>query len=183
MKKHKLILKLLLPSILCTLIINITNIPLEYSVLFFGFILGLVNWYHHKYKPIYGIILSILASLASFLITYFSFAITGNLFSPMKGDSGQTLGLIISIYLVAPLLTFLFYKYVFDIPKGKFTNRVIITSIVLLVSSFYVLKFIGLVKEAEDTYAVWQIVVALSLQLIIYQNELKSMFTSKKETI
>lgn len=181
MKKYKLILSIILPSILCAIVIYITNIPLEYSTLSFGLIIGLVNWEGHKYNPLLGILLSVLASFVSFTIAYFSFAVTGAIFSFMDGDSGSVFGLAISTNIIAPLLLLLSYTFVFKIPKTRLTTLVIIFSLIMLVSQSYLHYYIDSLSidfpnyKILKPYTIWQIVMALAIQLLVNQNEVNKL--------
>jgi hypothetical protein len=190
MNNLKLIIKILMPSILCILLIYITNMQLEYSTLFFGFFIGITNWDLHKYNLCLGILLSVLVSFVSFLIAYFSFAITGNIFNLIvSGDSGKVLGLNVSTNIIAPLLVFLLYRIVFNISKTRLTTFVIILSLVILVSQNYLYRYLDslsinvLESKILNSYAIWQIIMALALQLILYQKEILVMLSPKNKSL
>lgn len=171
MKKYELILNIVLPSILCAVVIYITNISLEYSVLSFGFIVGLINWNLHKSKPILGVLLSICASYVTFIIAFFSLYVTAPIFDFIEGgDSGKILAIIVSRTTIAPLLLFLSYSFIFKIRKTRLTIFVIILSLIVLISIEYLCHYFDFLDyKILNFYAIWQIVMALALQLIITQ--------------
>ena len=157
---------------ICFILIRIIKVPFNIYPLSFGLIIGLTNWNMHKYKPFLGVLLSIFVSYLAFFIAYFSFALTGSIFSFMKGDSGNILGLTISTYIIAPLLVFLLYKTVFKIINSKITFFIITISIFLLIVLFYLCNLIGLIDESLDSYTIWQIIMISALQLIINQTKI-----------
>ena len=174
MKNSKRILKILLPSILCAVVIYITDMSIEYYPLSFGLIIGFVNWNFHKYKPLIGVSLSVLASYISFSIAYFSLGIFGytrdmilaNTDYAISDDLIGTLAFIISTSVIAPLLVFYLYRFIFTIQKTTFSKVIILISIVLLgliqygASVFY---------ETFNSYLLWQVIMALAIQLLINQ--------------
>ncbi|PCI31011.1 MAG: hypothetical protein COB60_12990 [Flavobacteriaceae bacterium] len=172
MKENIFIFKILLPITICFILINIVKIPFSFYPLSFGLIIGLANWNIYKYKLFLGVLLSIFVSYLAFFIAYFSFTITGKMFSFMKGDSGSVLGIVISTYIIAPLLVFTFYKFVFKIINSKITIFIIIASISILVLMFYFLFSVELIHESLDLYTIWQMIMILALQLIIYQSKI-----------
>ena len=169
--KEIFIFKIILPLTICYIVINIIKIPFSFYPLSFALIIALANWEMHKYKPFLGVLLSILVSYLAFFIAYFSYALTGRIFNFMKGDSGSILGLVISMYIIAPLLVFGFYKLVFKIINSKITYFIFISSISFLIFLFYFFKSIEVIQDSFDSYALWQMIMILALQLIIYQSK------------
>jgi len=178
MKKYKLISNITLPSILCAIVIYITNIPLEYSTLTFGLIIGLANWGFHKYKPIIGVLLSMLVSFVSFLLAYLSFAATKAIFNLLNVDSDSVLSTTLSINIIAPLLLFLSYTFVFKIPKTRLTTFIVILSLVLLVFQSYLHYYFDSLSIDFQYYkilkihTIWQIIMALAIQLLVNQSKI-----------
>ncbi|GEM_PF-2797478 len=176
MEKYKLVFKVILPSILCAILIYITNIPLEYSTLSFGLIIGLVNWNLHKYKPLLGTLLSVFVSFVSFTISYLSFVATKAIFDSVNLDSESVLSTMVSINVIAPLLLLFSYSFVFKIPKTRLTTLVIIFSLIILVSQSYLHYYIDLLSidfpnyKILKPYILWQMVMALTIQLLVNQN-------------
>jgi len=171
MKKN--IIKIISPSIICALIILLTELPLEYYPISFGLIIGLTNWNLHKYKPYLGVLLSVLASFVSFFIAFYSSFLVENLVDFIfketdyfVGDESRgTLTFIISPFIIAPILVFLVYSYIFNFPKVKRTTMIILISIVLLVLNACLAFYYGIGKP----YVFWQVIMALAIQLIVYQ--------------
>lgn len=172
-------LRILLPSVLCVLVIYMTNMSLDFYPLSFGLIIGLVNWDIHKNKPLLGVFLSILVSYTSYLIAYFSLMIATNVPDTILGfsvDAANFFTFIVSPFVIAPLLIFFLYQFVFNIPKTKTTLFVILLSIVFLVlqSALFYYYVDALPTEISDnkilnSYTIWQIVMALAIQIIITQ--------------
>lgn len=181
MEKYKLILRVIIPAILCAIVIYITNIPLEYSTLSFGLIIGLVNWNFHKYKPWLGILLSILLSFVSFTLAYLSFATTKAIFDSMNIDSESVLSTTVSINVIAPLLLFLSYTFIFKIPKTRLTVIVIMFSLFILVFKSYLHYYIDSISidfqnyKVLKSYAIWQVVMALAIQLLVNQRKINKL--------
>ena len=177
-KENILIYRLLLPLVIYFILIWILKVPFGFYPLTFGLIVGLVNWNIHRYKPVFGVFLSVFISYLAFFIAYYSFYITGRVFSFMKGDSGIVLGIAISTYIIAPLLVFLFYRLVFKLFISRITVSIITISIILLVLYNYLFYSKELNQESLNSFTIWQMVMILALQLIIYQNKI---FTSDKK--
>ncbi len=180
MTKNIFILKILLPSVICFILIHIIKISFSFYPLSFGLVIGIINWNIHKNNSLLGVLLSILVSYGAFLIAFFSFAVTGATFDFMDGDSGSILGLTISAYIIAPLLLFLSYTFVFRIPKNKLSIIIIIISVILLIVQNYFFYSQGLNQNSINSFTGWQVIMALALQLMIYQKELKKLFNPKK---
>jgi hypothetical protein len=178
MNKTKTI-RIFLPSMLCAILIYITNMEISYYPLGFGLIIGIVNWDLHKYNPFFGVLLSVLVSYVSYIIAYFSLAVTGeiadSIFTINSDDSKGVLAFIISPFIIAPILVFLLYKFVFNIINTKLTKLVIIFSIVFLVLQACIFYYTDLVSndslenEIFTPYLIWQIVMALAIQIILNQ--------------
>jgi hypothetical protein len=173
--------KLLLPAILCVLILYITKMSILYYPLSFGLVIGLVNWKLHKYNPYIGVLLSVLVSLISFWLAFFSIGLFSNLGDLITsntnyvfGDGAKIYYLIVAINIIAPILVFTLYKFVFKIYKTKFSLYIIISSIILLVLVFILnINHYSIFDFRLLPYTIWQFIMALALQIIITQNTLK----------
>ena len=84
--------------------------------------------------------------------------------------------LTITITVISPILMFKGYRFLFKIEKNRNFK-------ILKLSVIIILFVIGLVVpnfgSGELTSMIWQFVMALSLQLILYQYELKAVVASK----
>ncbi|MCF6278834.1 MAG: hypothetical protein L3J14_00630 [Flavobacteriaceae bacterium] len=195
---YKIWIKILLPSVFLLLafyILTTLNFLKEFGLLYlpisFGLIIGISNWKLSKfkinvYKPFLAIFTSILISIISFFLGIFSlglYSILENLLQTTLGeDSVKFLIIIFSVCLVAPLTFICIYRLIFNIPKTKFSLYVIISNIILLVlCSMFFWDNIG-VNDSNRMlpYILWQIIMALALQLILYQNDLKMLFANNK---
>ena len=88
----------------------------------------------------------------------------------VSGESKGFIGFVIGPFIIAPLLVFLSIKFVFGFPKTKQTVIIISTSIVFLVL-YSCLAFYY--EITGKPYVVWQLVMALAVQLLVYQKEPK----------
>ena len=121
MNNNYTFLKIILPLLFCFIVLIVVKPGLDYYPLIFGLIIGLVNWRDHKYGLFLGVILSLVASYVSFLIAYFSIPLFINVLKPLLGeDTSAILVMTISAFVIAPLLVFIAYKFVFNYSKSKF---------------------------------------------------------------
>ena len=174
-------IKILIPAILCVVILYITKMSISYYPLSFGLVIGIVNWKLHKYNPYLGVLLSVLVSMISFWLSFLSMGLFNNLGELITNNTNYVLGdgakiyyLIIAVYIIAPLLVLRFYKFVFNISKTKF-NLTVIISVIIILLLIYGIKpnyFIDNYPKISP-YIIWQFIMALALQLILYQKELK----------
>ncbi|MGS2761683.1 hypothetical protein [Sinomicrobium sp. M5D2P9] len=179
MKNTAILFKVIVAPILCFLCLIFIINDLFYYPLSFGLIIGLVNWDIHKFKPIIGVFLSLLISYITFFMAYYSLVVTQRTFEFLGEDSGKILAVITSAFIIAPLLVFFAYKFIFHIPKTNFTFLIIISSVVILVLGFlYFMNYLDSLPERRDLnkpilnqYSLWQIIMALAIQLIIYQKQ------------
>jgi hypothetical protein len=79
--------------------------------------------------------------------------------------------LIIPVAIISPLLMFYSFQILFKIKKNSWFKIIEWISIVILI-------IYGLIsrKYKLDYTIAWQMTMALSLQLILYQDEIKSLF-------
>ena len=184
----KLILSILLPSIILFVIqyfleMNIlTNAPAYLMPLFFGIVIGVFNYKYYRHK-IYlnqtaqAILISIIISYACFYFAMFSYVLIVYSFGYLIDLLPITLGkgsisnfsICLVISLVAPLSLLFAFKSVFTEPKGK-TKKAIITAILAVLLSFFYYTTNSIV------FLLWMPLVALSLQLVIYQKQIISNF-------
>ncbi len=178
----------MLPAVLCVFIIYITNLSIEYYPILFGLIIGLVNWGFHKKEPLLGVVFSILASYICFYLTFLSMYFVGSFFELIKGNinhliDNELIAIIafsISPFVVSPILLFFAYKFIFNFPKKTVTFFIIISAIILLFAyniyiNFYYESLLN--NRILNPYTIWQVVMALAIQLIIYQ---KIIWTKQK---
>ncbi|KAB1071097.1 hypothetical protein F6U93_01530 [Tamlana haliotis] len=93
----------------------------------------------------------------------------------MSDDNARELAFIISPFVIAPILVFLAYKLVFNYPKSKITLLIVLFSILLLVLQscyfFFIAKPIDDANLFLNLYTIWQVIMALALQLIFKSNK------------
>lgn len=188
----KLIKSILIPTIICILLSymldkkHIATYPAYLMPLFFGIVLGLFNYKYYRHKiyfnqPVQVILISIAISFFCFIFAVFSYPLITNvigfLFERLPITFGKEaisrLSIYFAMYLVAPFTVLFSFKCVFLFPKGKTTNILIITTLIVFVSLGYII-YIEIVGDKLNL--LWMPLMALSLQLIIYQSELKALF-------
>ena len=91
------------------------------------------------------------------------------------GYNAKQLLLLIPIAIFSPILMFLSYQVLFKIKKTKYFKTIKWITVITLI-------LFGIVRLNFDEYfsISWQFIMALALQLILYQEELKALFKSKK---
>lgn len=196
MKNYSTYLKIIIPSVICILGLPfIENI--DFYPLLFGIVIGIINWNAHKFKPLIGCFLSIVISYTSYGIGLLSFAfylfilefLNENMNYAVTIDIHGAYGYILAPFIIAPIVLFLLYKFVFDIPKTNITSFTIVISIVLLTTqSYFLIIENNYTFQTEkfviwDPYVIWQVVMALALQVIIYQNEIASFYSKQTESL
>ncbi len=189
LNKILLLSRILLPAVLCSLLVLcLMNGYYEYLVILtFGIAIVLFNYGETKYN----FILSFLVSVISCYVVFFlSIAISGIIgYLIMGGDvdekiEGLILGIdinnllsLIPIAIISPLLMFYSFQIIFIIEKNRYFN-------IIKWFSILILPFLGIVFRGffdnSYSYIYWQVVMALALQVIIYQKEITELFKPKK---
>lgn len=195
LKNILLVGRVILPAILCVLLICAFE-RLEYfkynAIYFiissFGIIAILLNLKKIKHNFILSFLISVVLSYAVFFLSIFISGVIKFIFF-MRGDidkkvEGVVLGydinallLLIPVAIVSPLLMFYSYRIIFKIEKTSYFIFIKWASIVVLI-------LLGTINDFYDDgymYIYWQVTMALALQLILYQTELKALFKPKKE--
>jgi len=193
LKNILLVGRVILPAILCAFFVFLFE-KLEYfkynSIYFvissFGIITVLLNLKKIKYNIVISLILSL---NLCFFVFFVSMAIGGGIFYFLEKimsffslnieESSNILfnsNNITSIAIIAPLLMFYLYSFILKINRSRFFYITIFSSIVILI-------VLGLTKvlfgNNVKMFIVWQFIVALALQLILYQEELKAILLKK----
>ncbi len=185
MEHFKILYKMLLTPVICVALLYLTGSNLFLYPLIFGLTLSFINWNYHKYHLGLSTLLFVLFQYLVFIIGLFGYAIWKDIFYSFKLDTlniNEGLPYIFSAFVVAPILVFFSCKLFFKFKGGKFTWLIVVATIVILIL-VGVSQINSLKTSLFNRYNLWQIIMVLAIQLIIYQNELKSMFTSKKETV
>ena len=82
---------------------------------------------------------------------------------------------IIAVSVLSPFLMFLSYRLLFNIKKNKWFKIILAVSVLIL----FVLRLTRVFILDIYLYIFWQFIMALALQLILYQDELKALFKRK----
>ena len=174
-------LNIILPSIICLIVIVAIKPSIEYYPLSFGLIIGLINFTKYRQTPYLGLLLCLVASYGAFFLGYFSFPLIAGLIKPLLGvDNSGVIGLMVSTSIISPLLLVFLYNFVFRYNKIKFTKLIVICSVALLIVVFLTNNFFKeLIKlnfdfnQPLDHYALWQLIMATTIQLLIHKKEIK----------
>ncbi len=185
-KKILLIIKIILPSLICLLSFKLFKIDIGYHVLFFGIVIILFNLNKAKYNYIISIISSIGISYLVFFISIgLYFGIGYILMQFIELDKLEEFSLhsynvknfimLLPISIFSPILMFLFYKFLFKMNKSYYTKVIIWVTIIALII------FGIIIKDFEDksSSAFWQFIMALAIQLVIYENEIIELIKNK----
>lgn len=181
--------RIILPAILCSLLILIfIGGHKEYLVILtFGIFIILFNYGKIKYNFILSFLISILLSYAVFFLSILISGIIKYIFF-MRGDidkkvEGFILGFdinallfLIPVAIISPLLMFYSYEIIFKIEKRSCFNKIKWLAILTLI----VLHLLQIIFKEDYMYIYWQVVMTLALQLILYQEELRKLFSKKK---
>lgn len=172
------VIKVILAPLLCFISLYFLKIEFEYYPISFALIISIINYKKYRLNPITGTILNIIFSFFIFFGGYALSIFIINIFKNFLGeDLSGFIGILIGANIFAPLIVFIFYKNIFTFPKSKYSNYIIITSIFLLILSFScVYYFTDNEIFTVDFYLLWQIIISLFFQIILYQKELKKNF-------
>ena len=185
--------RIILPAILCASVVFLFG-SIEYfkynSIYFiislFGIILIILNLNKIKYNIIISLVLSL---NLCFLVFFSSMAIGSGIYYFFKkiilffrlnitqlDNIFFNSNNIVSIAIIAPLLTLYLYSFLFKTRRSSFFYLIAFSSIVILVILVLTKALLG---NNTKMFIIWQFIVALALQLILYQKELKTLFKSK----
>lgn len=178
--------KIILPSIICAFLFRLFKIDIGYHVLIFGLIIIQFNYNKIKYNFLVSNILSVLLSYITFFISialYFSIGYIIMQFIELDELDGiglcgynlKELIFLVPVAIISPRLMFISYQILFNIKKTKFSKKIQLMTVLSLV-------LFGLMNHSfTDDYSsiAWQFIMALALQLILYQKELKILIYKK----
>lgn len=186
-----ILLKLLLPLFLCLLNVYLSKENNYIFFVLFVIITVIFNLKKSKYNTIKTFIYAFLISFLVISISIVSYFITGYFIDLFTDNENITvinfniqlvdLSYLFQISLVSSILFIYCYKFIFKIRFTFFTYLIIFTNILLLI-----ILGIDEIKHGKrylfGILEFWQIIVVFALQLILYQNELKSLLKSKNAT-
>lgn len=180
----KIILKIVLPSIICLLIFYFYKINFYLFALPIGLLLAFANYTYFKKNRYLKSFLSIVISYVIFIIGYIVVLVLGSLLNNSFSDLGSILALILAAFCISPILLFYSLNLLYKFPKTSFSLLVRIISILLLVIYTTYLFWDGNLEYFKigeknyllNPYIIWQPLMLFSVQLILYQRELKALF-------
>ena len=180
--KNKLILtsKIILLPIICAVIIYFFKIYIDFQfIVTFGILIILFNKNKTKHKLnlsfIYSIILSFLVLIISMGVGNIIYIIKDELFINLLPNDYLKRFHIIPKSIVSPLLMFYSYKLLFKIENTNYFRVIKWTSVFLLI----ILGFTNLFFVNEYLFILWQFIMALALQLILYEKEIFELINRK----
>lgn len=186
MKKLKLPLILLLPSFLC-IVINFIFVDEGLLLIgLFSLIISICNLNKSKFDFLKSIIFTLIASFVVFGVAILNYIVVGFMVENLTAlsffnfsISWIDLNYLLQVTFFSPLFLFYGYKFIFKISFTYITCLIIFIIILLLI-----ILGIAQLKHGNKYFfgilEFWQIITAFALQLILYQNELKALFKSKK---
>lgn len=185
MKKFNLPLILLLPSFLC-IVINFIFVDGLLLVGLFSLIISIFNLNKTKFNFLKSIIFMLIASFVVFGVAVLNYIFIGFIVENLTAlsffnfsISWIDLNYLLQVAFFSPLFLFYGYKFIFKISFTYFTYFIIFTIILILI----ILGLAQLKHGNKYFFGIlefWQIIMAFALQLILYQNELKALFITKK---
>jgi hypothetical protein len=186
MKKLKLALILLLPSFLC-IVINFIFVDEGLLLIgLFSLILSICNLNKTKFDFTKSIVFTLIASFVVFGVAILNYIIVGFILENLTAlsffnfsISGIDLNYLLQVAFFSPLFLFYGYKYIFKISFTYISFLIIFITILLLI-----ILGIAQLKHGNKYYfgilEFWQIIIAFAIQLILYQEDIKALFKSKK---
>jgi len=188
LKNILLVSRVILPAIICALLILILKQYMEYQfILIFGIAIILFNYGKTRYNFILSFLLSVILSYGVFFLAILIPGVIGFLAmgggldgkkpEMILGVNMNSFFYITTVAIIAPLFMFYCYRILFKTEKIKYFNLIKWVSVVVLLI-FGVTNVYSVMEDSILIY--WQVVMALALQLILYQKELKALFKSEK---
>ena len=195
--KVKTIYSIFFPAVIYFLVMYIldkdylSTSPIYLMPLFFGILIGLFNYkyYRHKIyinKPIQVVLLSVIISYLCLVFLLLTFLLMVNildyLFDTLSVNYGKEtiarIAILFTMYLFTPISLLFSFKWVFRYPKGKITKLIIIIFLFIFILFGYFFYYRSILSY--EFSLLWLPFVILFIQLILYQDELKDIFSSKK---
>lgn len=194
-----LLVNIVLPSVLCFLfsyfflyLKSIKPSPGFLVPMFFGTILGIFNYKYFKYKIYFNRVLQVIlvcicVSYVCFIFSFFVIPIIAQfkdyIFRTFTIEFELITGSIFelyeffSMYIIAPLTILLSFKCIFKFPKRYLTKIIFLVFLVFFLVIGYLLKFI--VSSDTLQMLLWMPLVILPIQLILYQENIKTLLRLK----
>lgn len=172
--------RILSPSLLLILINVFLKIGIEYYPLSFSLVLIIFNWKKNKGGMFFGLISIIILSYISFFIAYFSIYLLHEIFKLFQFQTySGIVSIAVSSFIIAPILVFFSFKFIFNYSNTKITYRIILISLFFLIivsCIFYyfndneIIKFLK--NNKLDHYTFWQVIMALAIQFLTFQKSI-----------
>lgn len=184
LNKPTILFKIILPLIVCNFLLNLGSIANwlwgSTFVLIFAIVIVVFNIQSLKYNFIASIILSIIISYTIFGTSSLISSLIGNLFhndtkislldnAILNSINLNRIFIILSTGVVSPILMLLSYNVLFKFEKDSFYIIIAICSIVLL----FIVGLSNIYSTTNNSIPIiWQSVMILALQLILYRDKL-----------
>lgn len=178
--KFLLIGKIILLPILCVLLIYSFKIYIDFQfIVTFGILIILFNKKKTKHpfnlSFLYSIVLAFLVLILSMGIGNIIYMIKDELFINLLPNDFLKRLHIIPKSIVSPLLMFYSYKLLFNIENSNYFRVIKWASILILI----IFGLTNLFYTNEYLFMAWQFIMALALQLILYEKEIVELINRK----
>lgn len=180
--KSKLILtgKIILPPALCVVIIYFLKTYIDFQfIVTFGIIIILFNKNKTKHSfnlsLLYSILLCFLVLVLSMGVGNLIYIIKDELFINLLPNDFLKRLHIIPKSIVSPLLMFYSYKLLFKIENTNYFRVIKWTSVLIMIA----FGLSNLFFVNENLFVLWQFIMALALQLILYKKEIFELINRK----
>lgn len=152
------------------------------TVTIFGILMVIFNYNKTRFKYLISILLALILSNIVFFLSIalnflLNYVVQGGDVEESRDEISEILSIIffLTTALISPLLMFICYGIIFKFKKSKFS--IYIKG--MAIGSLIIRGFIVGSWDDEYIYFYWQFVMLLSLQLILYREELNLIFKKR----
>ncbi len=153
------------------------NLGYSYLPLSFGLVIGLINFkidrFRSKLLQLFGVL------TISFILFYLNLLLSLYLPKLINLNEANTIILFkIVVFIISPLIVLFSYYWFYRIKLtlGNIMLSVLAAGTTYLYAQFQFLSYSTNTDQLFNPYLVWQVVVVLILQFMIYKKELFSLF-------
>ena len=179
-------LKLFVTPFLSIAILSLIDYDLAFYPLAFSLVLSISNYQKFKYPLALGILLSVLFAYLALLGGWLTHGILYKVIHFLNipndvhiGDWFYTdVAFCMAVFLVAPILTYTFYKYLFKNARSRLSTIIFASTIWIL----FILSLFNnnLEREFFNMFNIWQLIIIFGMQLMINQDEILNTINGKK---
>lgn len=154
------------------------EIDIAFQVLFFSIIIVVCNLDEIRFSKLKSLVYSVIFSFITFFLSisiYFGIGLIIQQFLVLDRIehitfltyNAKDLIFLIPVSIISPILMFICYRIIFDINYGRyFRNTILVTIIALIFLGLFIILF-------NDIYIpiMWQVIMALALQILLAKNK------------